>query len=78
MTWPAMCSPDGCLIECHLNPTRAQSILTRLNIMYYGTEAEIQLPLKRLPDSRVPFLILDGWCEEMHPATKNSLQHSQG
>ena len=42
------------------------------------TEAEIQLPLKRFPDSSVSSLILVGWCEEGHPATKNLLQLSQG
>ena len=30
------------------------------------------------PDSSVSSLIQVGWCEEGHPATKNSLQHSQG
>ena len=38
-----------------------------------GTEAEIQPP----PDSSVSSLILVGWCEEGHPATKNLLQLSQ-
>ena len=28
---------------------------------YYGTEAEIQLPLKRFSDSSVSSLILFGW-----------------
>ena len=42
---------------------------------YSRTEAEIQLPLKRFSDSSVFSLIRAGWCEEGHPATKNSLQH---
>ena len=42
----------------------------------HDTEVEIQLPLKRFPDSRVSSLIRVGWCEEGHPATKNLLQHS--
>ena len=46
--------------------------------MAWGTEVEIQLLLKRFPDSSVSSLILVGRCEEGHPATKNSLQHSQG
>ena len=41
-------------------------------------EAKIQLPLKRFPDSSVSSLILVGWCEEGHCATKTSLQHSYG
>ena len=41
-------------------------------------EAEIQLSLKRFPDSRISSLILIGLREEGHPATKNSLQHFQG
>ena len=40
----------------------------------YGTEAEIQLLLKRFPDSSVSSLI--GWCEEGHPTTEN--QYSWG
>ena len=44
----------------------------------YGTEVEIQLPPKRLPDYGVSSLIRAGWCEEGIPATKNSLQHSHG
>ena len=49
-------------------------------LLYFtrGTEAEIQLPLKRFPDSSLSSLILVGWCEEGHPTTKNLLQHSQG
>ena len=35
-----------------------------------GMEAEIQLPLKRDPDSSVSSLIQAGWCEEGHPITK--------
>ena len=31
-------------------------------ISYQGTEAEIQLPLKRFPDSSVSSLIPTGWC----------------
>ena len=38
-------------------------------------EVEIQLPLKRFLDSSVSSLIQAGWCEEGHPATKNSLQY---
>ena len=34
------------------------------------TEAEIQLPLKRFPDSSDSSLILAGWCEERHPAPR--------
>ena len=34
--------------------------------------------MKRLPDSSVSSLIQAGRCEEGHPATKNSLQHSHG
>ena len=30
----------------------------------------MQLPLKRFPDSSVSSLILVGWCEEGHPATR--------
>ena len=41
----------------------------------YVSEVEIKLPLKRFPDSSVSSLILVGWCEEGHPATKNSLQY---
>ena len=32
--------------------------------IYNGTESEIQLPLKRFPDSSVSSLIPVGWCEE--------------
>ena len=35
-----------------------------------GKEAEIQLWLKRFPDSSVSSLISVGWCEEGHPTTK--------
>ena len=40
-----------------------------------GTEVEIQLPLKKFPDSSVSSLIQAGWCEEGHPATKKSLKN---
>ena len=60
--------------------TMSQQIIdfaSNLNVDYIkGTEAEIQLPLKRFPDSSISSLILVGWCEEGHPATKNLLQHS--
>ena len=47
-------------------------------LLVYGTDVEIQLPLKRFPDSSVSTLILVGWCEEGHPANKNLLKHSHG
>ena len=47
-------------------------------IKKFGTEVEIQPPLKSFPDSSVSSLIQAGWGEEGHPATKNSLQHSHG
>ena len=37
---------------------------------YRGTEVEIQLPLKRFPDSSYSFLIQGGWCEKGHLVTK--------
>ena len=43
-----------------------------------GMEVEIQLLLNRFPDSSFCSLMLVGWCEERHPATKNLLQHSHG
>ena len=46
---------------------------------WIGMEAEIQLPLKKSSKIRRLFsLILVGWCEEGHLATKNLLQNSQG
>ena len=47
-------------------------------LVIYEMEAEIQLLLKRYPDSSVSSLILVGWCEEGHPATKTLLRHSHG
>ena len=47
----------------------------RIRIPPGGTEAEIQLLLKRYPDSSVSSLIQIGWGEEGHPATKNLLQY---
>ena len=49
-----------------------------LQIEWVGTEVEIQLRWRGPPDSSVSSLNLFGWCEEGHPATKNSLQLSQG
>ena len=46
------------------------------DVKFIDTEAEIQLPLKSFPEYNVSSLISDGWCEEGHPFTKNSLQHS--
>ena len=36
--------------------------LKNSSVFGYGTEAEIQLPLKRFPDSSVFSLISTGWC----------------
>ena len=33
-----------------------------MKVKKYGTEAEIQLPLKRFPDFSVPSIIPIGWC----------------
>ena len=41
-----------------------------------GTKAEIQLVTEEV--SRFQRLFPNPECEEGHPATKNSLQHSQG
>ena len=43
--------------------------------LYLGTETEIQLPLKRFPDSGVSSLIWTGWCGGAYPAIKTSLQY---
>ena len=40
-----------------------------------GMEVEIQLRLQRFLDSSVSSLILAGWFEEGHPATKNLLPY---
>ena len=59
-----------------LNPSYAQDAQTisichaSLYMLKYGMEAGIQLPLKKTPDSSISSLILVGWCEEGHPATK--------
>ena len=48
-------------------------LISKIEIKFFhnGTEAEIQLLLKRFPDSSISSLILAGWCEEGHPTTKN-------
>ena len=52
------------------------------DIIIIGTEAEIQLPASAEEVLKIPAssssLILVGWCEERHPATKNLLQLPQG
>ena len=40
----------------------------------YGTEVEIQQPLKKFPDSNVSFLIRTGWCGRAF-RHQNSLQY---
>ena len=39
----------------------------------YGTEAEIQLPLKRFPDSSVSSVIRVGWCEDYIPVDRRTI-----
>ena len=43
--------------------------------VFNGMEPEIQLPLKRFPDSGFFHLMRAGWFEEGLPATENSLQY---
>ena len=55
--------------------TRARVFWTRWRRVRFETD----VPMWRdPPDSSVSSLILVGWCEEGHPATKNLLQLSQG
>ena len=46
--------------------------------VYLNDEKHPNIYFRCAPDSSVSSLILVGWCEEGHPATKNLLQLSQG
>ena len=59
-------------VKCDKVTVSPNQIITTIIIIIisYGIEVEIQLPLKRFPDSRVSSLIRTGWCKEGIPPPK--------